>query len=272
MIDSNEIDTDKVKQFIFSNGRLLERKLFSYFFEEGQKEEVLKVLAGYQNYDGGFGNGIEPDLLCPDSTPIGAETALFILNLLESKDSSISKDLVKWILENQNTEGYINHPPENMIKYPHQPWWKNPDNDRIFVLAGILKKWDLGSEKFFTNVRAYFQKTEFSEEFGFYNYPIFVYLKYCSQSKEDKVSFEKIIELIPSILEDNRDHFPLFSRYWYYAFNHVSQATIKNEVVYLIDSFEEDGGIKIAYKNLPWWRPIFSLDGLILLKINNLFK
>jgi len=76
-----ENDMEKVKLFIFSKGRLLERKMFSYFFEEGRKEEVLKVLVGYQNHDGGFGNGVEPDLLCPDSSAIGAETALYILDL-----------------------------------------------------------------------------------------------------------------------------------------------------------------------------------------------
>ncbi|MBY9015851.1 MAG: hypothetical protein KGD68_09195 [Candidatus Lokiarchaeota archaeon] len=272
MIDSVKIDIEKIKHFLFSKGRLIERKLFSYFFEGGLKEEVLKVLVGYQNRDGGFGNGIEPDLLCPDSTAIGAETALYILDLLDSKDSIISTELIKWILETQNKEGYINHPPENMFKYPYQPWWKNLDKDRIFVLAGILKKWSAGNEQFFKNVRVHYQKTEFPKEFVFYNYPIFVYLKYCSQNNEDNVNLEKIIECMPSLLGDNRDHFPLFSRYWYYAIDHVSQDTMENEAAYFIDSFEEDGGIKIAYQNLPWWRPIFSLDGLILLKKYNLLK
>ena len=130
----------------------------------------MKVLTGYQNHDGGFGNGIEPDLLCPDSTAIGAETALYILDLLESKGNNISKDLIKWILKAQNKEGYINHPPENLFKYPYQSWWKNPDDNRIFVLAGILKKWDSGSEGFFKNVRDYYQKTELPKDFGFYKW------------------------------------------------------------------------------------------------------
>jgi len=41
---------------------------------------------------------------------------------------------------------------------------------------------------------------------------------------------------------------------------------LENEAAYFLGNFEEDGGIKILYQNLPWWRPIFSLDGLIFLK------
>jgi len=263
---------EKTKNLIFSEGRLIERKLFSYFFEAGLKEEVLKALAAYQNDDGGVGNGIEPDLLCPDSTAIGAETALYILDLLDSKESDITFNLIKWISKVQNKEGHINHPPENLFNYPYQPWWKNPDRNRIFVLAGILKKWDMGNEEFFKNVRRYYQKIEFPKEFGFYDYPIFVYLKYCSKTNEDIVNFEQIVEKIPLILENNKDHFPLFSRYWYYAIEHVNKEIVENEVSYFLNSFENDGGIKIAYQNLPWWRPIFSLDGLILMKKYQILK
>ncbi|MFX1317135.1 MAG: hypothetical protein ACFE9T_14840, partial [Promethearchaeota archaeon] len=80
-IDENQIK--KIKEFIFKNSRLLERRLFSFFFEKGEKNDVIKALVAYQNLDGGFGNGIEPDLLCPDSSAIGAETAMYYFDLLD---------------------------------------------------------------------------------------------------------------------------------------------------------------------------------------------
>ena len=89
MKNLNKSQIKKVRNFIFRNGRLIERKLFSFFFESGNKDDVVKALIGYQNIDGGFGNGIEPDLLCPDSTAIGAETALYILDILEISNSDI---------------------------------------------------------------------------------------------------------------------------------------------------------------------------------------
>ena len=34
----------------------------------------------------------------------------------------------------------------------------------------------------------------------------------------------------------------------------------------LFECFFEDGGVATPYPDLPWWRPVFTLDGLILLK------
>lgn len=42
--------------------------------------DVLKVLSFYQNKDGGFGHGLEPDVWNPNSSPIGAWKAMTILN------------------------------------------------------------------------------------------------------------------------------------------------------------------------------------------------
>ena len=108
----DEIQIKKIKEFIFKNGRLLERRFFSFFFEDGNKDDAIKALMAYQNVDGGFGNGIEPDLLCPDSTAIGAETAMYYLDLLECGDNKITDQLFNWIIKKQNEEGFINHPRE----------------------------------------------------------------------------------------------------------------------------------------------------------------
>jgi prenyltransferase beta subunit len=105
----SEKQIKKIKEFIFKNGRLLERRLFSFFFENGKKDAVIKALVAYQNKDGGFGNGIEPDILCPDSTAIGTETAMYILDLLEYVNNEITDNIFNWIIKEQNEEGYINH-------------------------------------------------------------------------------------------------------------------------------------------------------------------
>ena len=36
---------EKIKAFIFKNGRLLERKLYEYFFENGSKQACMKALS-----------------------------------------------------------------------------------------------------------------------------------------------------------------------------------------------------------------------------------
>ena len=268
--DENQIK--KIKEFIFKNGRLLERKLFSYFFENDKKENVIKALVAYQNSDGGFGNGIEPDLLCPDSTAIGAETALYILDILEISNNDIVPNIAKWVVNSQNSEGYIDHPPENLEDYPYQPWWKNSDHIRIFAAAAFLKKFGFEDKNFFSKVRTFYAKTQIPEEIQIYDYPYFMYLKYLGENKEEKKMLQHIIDQIPSILKKNKEHYPLFGRHWYHALYNVDKEVVENEADNFFNGLKDDGGLKIIYQDLPWWRPIWTLDGLILLKKSGMIE
>src|SRR5205807_10404032 len=45
-------------------------------FEGAAPDGVVDTLRGYQNADGGFGHGLEPDKRCPFSQPIDVEMAL----------------------------------------------------------------------------------------------------------------------------------------------------------------------------------------------------
>jgi hypothetical protein len=63
-------------RFLLSNARLLERRLFATAFLGQSGIHVIDALRGYQNDDGGFGHGLEPDKRCPASLPIDVETAL----------------------------------------------------------------------------------------------------------------------------------------------------------------------------------------------------
>jgi len=64
------------RDFIYREGRLLERRLLATRFEGAPAAGVLDALRGYRNDDGGFGHGLEPDKRCPASLPIDVETAL----------------------------------------------------------------------------------------------------------------------------------------------------------------------------------------------------
>ena len=48
--------------FIWRNARLLERHVFSRLFLGGSAKAAVAALLPYQNPDGGFGNGLEPDI------------------------------------------------------------------------------------------------------------------------------------------------------------------------------------------------------------------
>jgi hypothetical protein len=269
-IDENQVKT--IKEFIFKNGRLIERRLFSFFFENGNKDDVIKALLVYQNLDGGFGNGIEPDILCPDSSAIGAETAMFYLDLLDHVDNEITDQLYNWIIKGQNEEGYINHPPKNMYDYPFQKWWNGPDTLRIFSLSGFLKKWGLGDSVFFGKVKNLYTNSSLPMEFEIYDYPYFIYLKYVGEDKEEKKMLQHIIDQFPSIFEKNQEHYPLFGRHWYLALENLDKKLLENEADNFFNGLQDDGGLKIVYQNLPHWRPIWTLEGLILLKKSGMIE
>ena len=44
-----------------------------------------------------------------------------------------------------------------------------------------------------------------------------------------------------------------------------SRDLLEQSALAFIAALSEDGGLNTPYPDLPWWRPIFTLDGLILL-------
>ena len=261
----NNEQLQKAGTFVFKNGRLLERKLWEYFFGGGTRESCLKALTAYQNADGGFGNGIDPDILCPDSSAVGAEVAMHVLELLQWPESEVSAGLIEWIVSNQNEAGFIDHPPHKMLAYPHQPWWKNPDPDRILMLAGVLKKWGIDRPEFYGRVKKYYRTTTLPPVERYYGYPHFVYLKYCGEGIEDQTKLAKMVERLPAFLKTHSEHFPLLSRGWMYAREYVSDEAWEREGSNFRNALQEDGGVKTLYPDLPWWRPIWTLNGCVLL-------
>ena len=80
---------DKARDFVLSNGRILERRLFHFHFTAGPREGVLHAVLAYQNPDGGFGHGLEPDTSSPESQPLFTQMALEILDEIDCFDEPI---------------------------------------------------------------------------------------------------------------------------------------------------------------------------------------
>jgi hypothetical protein len=261
---------ERSKRFIYEHGRLLERRLFEYCFggEGGEPSTVgcVWALQAYQNEDGGFGNGLEPDLLCPGSSAIGAETALYTLDILGWQCGEMVDRLARWVIANQSKEGTVAHPPKGLLDYPHQPWWRNPDSDRILAIAALMKKGGLEHEGLFHRARCYYLTTTLPAADNFYAYPQFVYLIYCAETAQDRAKLATMIERLPVLLAAQADHYPLFGRHWFYAADYVEREVLADQAQRFVDGLQEDGGLVTPYPDLPWWRPIWTLDGLIQLR------
>ena len=86
------------ESYLYKRGRDIEIAKYNYFFLEGERIDVAFALTIYQNRDGGFGHGLEPDSLNPYSSPLQTSEALKILKAVGYNDSNldeVSENLVK---------------------------------------------------------------------------------------------------------------------------------------------------------------------------------
>jgi hypothetical protein len=77
------------ERFLQAEGRLLERRLFDTCFRGAPADGVITALRAYQNADGGFGHGLEPDKRCPASLPLDVEIALESLVIADTVDAEM---------------------------------------------------------------------------------------------------------------------------------------------------------------------------------------
>jgi len=258
----------KMRDFIFRHGDLLTRRRFAYHFENGCKQDVLDVLACYQNDDGGFGNGLELDLMCPPSSGICTEVALGYLLELGVADGPILQRAIEWILSNQTENGDLPHPVEAAKSYPHGNWWQQ-DSNRILSVAGLLGKMGRDLPEISSRAAEFFENNcvPFPEEIGVYSYPIALYLQHSDGADRFPQSCEKLAAAFPIMLEKEAWHHPLFfcSNRW--DSPDIPMPLWQSEAKRALATLQDDGGVLIErYGDLSWWRPVWTLDMLVIMK------
>lgn len=115
----------QIRQFVYRNARNVELSWWKCLFENGSPQEVVEALKIYQNEDGGFGNGLEPDCSNPASSP--ATTYMAYTRLLsvgcDKKDHPMIQGIMKYV---EKTEYFTEHgwywsiPSNN--RYPCRPF------------------------------------------------------------------------------------------------------------------------------------------------------
>lgn len=114
-----------ISTFIQKNARPLDQALYSFYFQDGSRENVLDALRSYQNNDGGFGHGLEPDIRIPSSSAIATTVAIQYMEKLGTQPDnkmlmSATEYLVKSFSEKEQKWKPV---PPNVNDYPHAPWW-----------------------------------------------------------------------------------------------------------------------------------------------------
>jgi len=210
MMTADQFET--MRYFILRHGDLLTRRRLLHHFEGSNKQGVLDALACYQNEDGGFGNGLELDILCPESSGICTEVAFGYFLELGVHDGPLVEQALAWVLNNERENGDLPHPVEALKRYPHGEWWEKEDNGRIMSIAGLLGKMGISHPELSARAAVCFEKSyvPFPDELGVYSYPLNLYLEYADGAEKFSQHRNDLRAAFPAMMEKEAWHHPLF--------------------------------------------------------------
>ena len=126
------MNATKAREFIKTNARPIDKAMYDYYFEGGDKRVVVSELNKFQNADGGYGHGLEADFLNPNSSPIATNDAVFTLLKTDNLDD---KETVAAIVSYLASHDEFDEQKkkwrfqiESSKDYPHAIWWEKKGN------------------------------------------------------------------------------------------------------------------------------------------------
>ncbi|GAA3592941.1 hypothetical protein GCM10022419_089820 [Nonomuraea rosea] len=137
---------DRAEDYLWRNGRLIDRLRFEALFKGGSRDRVLDALRPYQNpSDGGFGNALEPDLRGAGSQPEPVEVAFWILDEFGAFDSPMVPAACDYLARVSAPGGGVPFVLPSVRDTPRAPWWETVDDPPgnlvpTASLAGLLHK------------------------------------------------------------------------------------------------------------------------------------
>lgn len=296
---------EQLNSYMDTDARPLEKSIFNYYFNDSSGDDILDSLEAFQNTDGGFGKGIEPDFKLIKSSPMATSIGLRYLSKLDNSDRA--QNMIAKAVEylettfDSNRNGWYSV-PSIVNNYPHAPWWEFRNDINMTVidyswgnptaeLIGYVYKY----KKYLNNLDIYSlrnyaitnlnKRTEFNSEHEIISY-IHMYNvldeEFSSQivdtlklavSKLVNINQSEWINYVPTPLKFiNLDSKSFFG---------IECKLIDQNLDYLIDRLEEDGKILPTWqwdKYLEeWeiakieWMGILTLEALLsLLKFNRI--
>jgi hypothetical protein len=139
------IDVTAAEQFVFANGRLLDRHRLAVLLHGAPTAPVLHALRAYRNPDGGFGHALEPDVRASESEPTATLEALEVLASVGALDDPMVGDAAAWVGTIAGPDGALPFVMPTAASAPHAPWMVPHDGGShlTFAIAGAL--WEAGS-------------------------------------------------------------------------------------------------------------------------------
>lgn len=291
----------KGRQFIKQNVRKLDQALFEFEFESGTTENVLKELRRYQNPDGGFGNALEPDMRCVQSSAVATVAGLQILSRLGATESHTSVQAAIQYLVRTFDVDTMSWPsvPREVDTAPHAPWWNyskltndelqwaNGENVNASIVGFLLEHDGLVPVDFLANItRHALNCLELGLEYGSVDVSFVQFAERLSGDIHDAV-FARFAPYIQRISASNPDEWNI-ARFFYLA--HPSQSryvALASQVMpvsieYIISTQCENGSWPVGFSwgnnEGAWeqaeteWRGIITRGQLSLLRRYGAFE
>jgi hypothetical protein len=266
--------------------RLLERRRFASLFLDGERLAVLEALRPYQNPDGGFGNGLEPDVRAPVSQPVPTWTALCILDEAEAFDDPMVTRVCDYLLSITTAEGGVPFVLPSVRDYPRAPWWETGDQppaslNPTAAIAALLHKHRV-EHPWLTAATEYCWRTldTLDQTNAYEMRAVLPFLDFVSDQKlaekvfarvGPKILEQKLVALTPTTQEDTHTPLNFAPRPQSLARRLFSDEVIGAHLSALASAQQEDGGWQFNW--LVWnpvadleWRGIVTIEALVTLR------
>jgi len=142
------VSFERAREFVCTAGRVLERRLFATLYEGAAHTGVVAAVLAYRNDDGGFGHGLEPDKLVPDSQPLDVQVALERLHTADARELALAHDAADFLDSVAQDDGLVPIVLRSVLSYPRADHWEQvqttPDLNPALAIAGYLH--ELGTE------------------------------------------------------------------------------------------------------------------------------
>src|ERR1700677_1640572 len=116
---------EAARAFVDEHARPLDAALLRHGLGEGPSEAALVALIAFQNGDGGFGHGLEPDMRSPASTAIATSIGMRLLARIGAPAHHPTVvGAIEWLADAMDAEGGV-WPivGPDVALAPHAPWW-----------------------------------------------------------------------------------------------------------------------------------------------------
>lgn len=140
----------RARNYLFAEGRMLEKRLFGFYFESSNSDGVFHAVLAYRNEDGGFGWGLEPDSSSPESQPLFTIMALLLLDEVGCLDTELVTHSLDYLLPLSFESGGLPWMIEPERPYPRADHFDRPlHRPTITITApvlGLCEKYGIRSE------------------------------------------------------------------------------------------------------------------------------